>query len=158
MKQRPARKKEKPIQEMLKEIKTMIPYLIPLEKVGDFIFNSNINDYKSTYSFKYYKADDATEWDTYILENSISIYVEKDKIESIVCRDELIFKGRNIIGMKITEFRNYYNLQEVEEPEKMYLDDNEFQEVYEFDNIGLQVWCEDQVIVTVIATKYVNER
>lgn len=58
--------------------------------------------------------------------------------------------------MNIIEILNYYNLQEVR-PEKMYMSDEEIQDVYEFDEIGLQICCKNDIIVTAIATKLLDE-
>jgi hypothetical protein len=146
-------KKEKPIAEMLKEIKNMVAYFIPLESIGEFDLDAQICDYTEKFNFKYSPADKSTEWETYSLENEgISLYVEDNKIISIVCDEECLYKGRNIIGMNIEEFISFYGVNPVGEVDELYVNDNETQNVYEFDDIGLQVWCRDDEIVTVIAS------
>lgn len=151
-------KKEKPTVEMLKGIKNMITYFIPLERVGEFDLNTQISDYTEKFDFKYSPIDESTEWETYSLENDgISLYVEDDKIISIVCDEECIYKGRNIIGMNIDEFINSYDVEPIGEVDKLYVNENETQDVYEFDDIGLQVWCKNSIIVTVIASAFADE-
>lgn len=131
----------------------MIMYYIPFECVGDFFLKSNISDYTEIFEFKYIPVDDVTEWETYEeLDLKLSLYVENGTIQSISCNDECLFKGRNIIGMEIDEFMNFYNIEPVGEVEKLFVNGDETQDVYEFDDIGLQVWCRNNVIVTVIAS------
>lgn len=136
----------------------MITYFIPLEKVGEFYLNTKISDYTKKFSFQYSPADESTEWETYELENEgISLYIEDDKIISIVCNEECLYKGRNIIGMNIEEFINFYDVNPVGEVDELYVNENEIQNVYDFDNIGLQVWCKQGTIKTVIASNFDDE-
>lgn len=151
-------KKEKPTVEMLKGIKNMITYFIPLERVGEFDLNAQISDYTEKFNFKYSPADESTDWETYSLENEgISLYVEENKIISIVCDEECLYKGRNIIGMNIDEFINSYDVNPIGEIDELYVNENETQNIYEFDDIGLQVWCRDDEIVTVIVSAFTDE-
>ncbi len=155
----PKIKREKHIVEMQKEIKNMVAYFVPLERIGDFGLNTDICNYIEVFDFKYSPADDSTEWETYLLENDgISLYVEDDKIVSIVCDEECLYKGRNIIGMDINEFINFYNVNPVGEVDRLYVNDYETQDVYEFDDIGLQVWCSNGIIITVIASVFTDEK
>lgn len=131
----------------------MILHFNPFENVGNFQINSNIKDYVHNYSFTFTPINDTTEWETYeLVDEGIVIYVEKDLIISISCDTELLYKGRNIIGMNINEFINFSNFKPDDFIDKLWVSDDEQQEVYEFFDIGLQVWCSDNVIVTVIAS------
>ncbi len=128
-------------------------YFLPFECIGEFILKSNIADYKNDFRFKYTPPDETTEWETYEeLETKLLLYVENEIIQSISCNEECLFKGRNIIGMSIDDFVNFYGIEPVGELDKLYVNDNETQDVYEFDDIGLQVWCSNDTIVTVIAS------
>jgi len=136
----------------------MINYFIPLERVGEFELDTDIKNYKKIFNFEYTPADESTGWETFSLENEgISLYVEDNKIVSIVCDEECLYKGRNIINMDINEFMNFYGVNPVGEIDKLYVNDNDTQDVYEFDDIGLQVWCENDKIVTVIASAYIED-
>ncbi|MFD2916841.1 hypothetical protein [Psychroserpens luteus] len=132
----------------------MILYFIPFIRIGDFTFESKINNYKSNFKFAYTPVNDSTEWETYEIEDlGLSLYVEEDNITSIVCRDDCLYKGRNLIGMTIEEFishteEKYYGEIDILD----YEDDGVPQYVYEFDDIGLQVWCKNNIIVTIIAS------
>jgi hypothetical protein len=137
----------------------MILYFIPFERIGGFILESNIEDYKNK-KFTHTPIDDVTEMETYSIDDlGLSLYVENGKIDSVECNDECLYKGRNLIGMTIEEFishteEKYYG--EVDELD--FEEDNIPQYVYEFDDIGLQVWCKNNVIVTIIASsEFIDE-
>ncbi|GAA4799796.1 hypothetical protein GCM10023231_30750 [Olivibacter ginsenosidimutans] len=70
----------------------------------------------------------------YFIENpDISIYVEQNLIVSISCREEGIYKGRNMIGMFIDEFMKYYELIPIGAADELcFEEDNVPQYVYEF--------------------------
>ena len=136
----------------------MINYLIPFERIGDFEIEGNLSDYKQNFNFEYTPADDTTGWETYeLIDDGISLYVENNKIKSIACDDECLYKGRNIIGLNIEEFINFSELTPEEEIDECFLDEDIVQSVYEFDDIGLQIWCENDIIVTVIASAFIDE-
>ena len=131
----------------------MINYFIPFEKIGDFKFDSDIDMYKSQFNFIHTPIDVSTNWETYLLESEdLELYVELNRIVSIVCREECLYKGRNIIGMDIDQFIRFYEINPIGEIDKLYVSDKELQDVYEFDDIGLQVWCTSSIIRTVIAS------
>ncbi len=131
----------------------MLIYLVPFERVAEFEFNSDIKQYFNQYEFDYTPVEDITDYEIYEIEDlGISLYVENDVIESIVCRYECLYKGRNIIGMDIDEFINFYDVSPSDEVDSVYVSNTELQYVYEFDELGLQIWCnQNNEIVTVIA-------
>lgn len=125
----------------------------PLSGVGPFVIGNKISTYKKDFDFTY---SNMIDYEVYTINHpDISLYVESDKIVSINCREECIFDGKNIIGMTIKEFVKVYNLKINGLVDKLdYEDDNVPQYVYEFDNIGLQVWVKNKRIKSVIATTY----
>lgn len=136
----------------------MISYLIPFKQVGDFHIESSLSNYRDTFEFKHTPSEDSTNWDTYeLVDEGVSLYVDNDIIISISCDQECLYKGRNIIGMLIDEFIAFTGLNPQGEVDSLWVSDDKKQDVYEFDDIGLQVWCEDDIIVTVIATGESNE-
>lgn len=134
----------------------MIPFLVPFECIGEFKFENLITGYSEKHSFEYLKDTDDIDLDSYIInEAGISLYVNSKSqiIESISCKQECLYKGRNLIGMHIDEFvshtgEKYYG--EIDEVD--FEEDNIPQYVYEFDDIGLQVWTKNDIVVTVIAS------
>ncbi len=135
----------------------MLIYLVPFERVAEFEFNSDIKQYFNKYKFNFTPVEDITDFEIYEIEDfGISLYVENNIIDSIDCIYECLYKGRNIIGMDIDEFINYYDVSPSNEVDPIYVSNTELQHVYEFDELGLQIWCnQNNEIVSVIA--YGNE-
>lgn len=133
----------------------MIAIFQPFECIGEFVFGTSINDYKNEFKFTLYPKEGTNDCDKYNIDNpDLSLYVDENNlIESINCRDECLYKGRNLIGMTIEDFishtgEKYYGEIDILD----YEDDGVPQYVYEFDDIGLQVWCKNNIIVTIIAS------
>lgn len=138
----------------------MIAIFQPFESVGGFMFNKSITDYLGLYKFTIYQKDGDYDCDKYNIDNpDISLYVDdNDIIESINCREELIYKGRNLIGMSIEEFISHTGEKYYREIDELNFDEDKIpQYVYEFDDIGLQVWCKNDKIITVIASPYIED-
>ncbi|UMY65276.1 MULTISPECIES: hypothetical protein [unclassified Flavobacterium] len=128
----------------------MVKYFVPFEQVGEFKLGTPINDYLKSFSFTFSEKDTITEWETYELqEEGLELYVENGLIVSICCRDECIYKGRNMIGMGIDEFLSAFSVHS-SSSNKIHLDDDESQFVYDIDEMGLQVWSRNGRIVTAI--------
>ena len=131
----------------------MINIFIPLKKIGEFELGTNINIYKDKYMFKYTEKDISTGWETYSSEqNNISLFVENNIIVSIVCEVECFFNKMNIIGIDINYFLEKNNLH-FDDFQELYISDSEIQQVYDFDDLGLQVWCAGKKIISIIASQ-----
>lgn len=138
----------------------MIAHFEPFQGIGEFKIGANIAPYMKKFALEFTPADSSTGWDTYELEHpEISISTEENVIVSIACYDECLYKGRNMIGMTIEEFLNYYELKSDGEADELLFEegDVEPQFVYEFDSIGLQVWVKKDHILNVIASGYIEE-
>lgn len=137
----------------------MIATLSLFNSVGDFILGADINNYKAKYFFEIndYSMDLHVPSIHFSLSNpELTLFVENNKIIEIGCYEELLYKGRNLIGMKIEEFishmgKNYEGAVDCLDIEE---DDDIPQYVYEFEAIGLQVWVKGQQgrIVTIIVS------
>jgi len=117
--------------------------------LGPFKFNENIERYINDYALKKDLEEvDVTEWITYeVPETEISLDVEGGLVVSISSYDYFCFKNENIIGMKISKLLGLIPSLKHEIGESTEYDDGEIQTAYEFDDIGLQVWESDGVIV-----------
>lgn len=141
----------------------MIATLVPFQSVGDFTLKSNIDNYIKKYSFDIsdYSSDLAAPAVHYSIEYpQITLFVENGLIEEIACYEELLYKGRNLIGMTIEEFFLHTGENFVGEIDCLdFEDDNIPQYVYEFESIGLQVWVKgiEGNILTIIAFSYYEE-
>lgn len=132
----------------------MIIDYIPFTRVATFYLGNNISLYKYTYKFLFEPCDDKTGWDGYSLdEYGIVIYTDElGVIESISCNKSFVFRGKEIISMSIMNFINTFDISNISAPDFIDMSENEVQNVYEVDEIGLQIWCLDDVIITVIAS------
>lgn len=127
--------------------------LDPQFSVSGILFGDKIEHYSNC---EYESRDDITSWDTYIAPTfrPVTVWVEAGKIAAIHCDVECFWKGVNLIGLGYEAFQQ---LQpgELAGVDKLYvaLDEEEEQEqdVYEYDDIGAQIWVYEGKIVTVIA-------
>lgn len=128
---------------------------LPFVSVGDIYFGELINKYIDSLNLVYEPDDSGIGIETYVhsgLGISLNISALSKRIEFIICKHNLFYLAKNIIGMNIVEFITYTN-------EKYYgdIDIADFEEdgvpqyIYEFDDIGLQIWVKNGIIVTAIA-------
>jgi len=117
--------------------------------LGPFKLNDDINKYVSTYNLtKELEEVDVTGWITYNVPNrDISLDVEDSLIVSICSYDYFCFKNKNLIGMKIKTFVELLSIFSYEIGESVEYDDVDIQTAYEYDELGLQVWESQGVIV-----------
>jgi hypothetical protein len=133
----------------------MIPYLIPLVSVGQFALGSSIKLYSKEFNFKIVKEEfDSFTSFHYSFDTNITLFVHDDLIDSISCDEECFYQGKNLIGISLEEFiltigENYQGEPDVLDFEE---DSDIPQVVYEFENLGLQVWTKNEIIVTIIAS------
>ncbi len=138
--------------------------LIPLKKIGNIIFGESINKYKEKYDLEFIKDVDDLEIDSYrIRQPHVIINVNKSThlIDSIMCYEELYYKGKNLIGLTIKEFVSFTKEKYYGDIDILDFEDDDIpQYVYEFEDIGLQVWEKGKggKIVTIIAgSKYPDD-
>lgn len=130
--------------------------LKPFKGVGDFNFGDPISPVITQYDYEHVSLEDEGGGDIYLLEDiPVSLGVNDEEIEAVFCDDECIFKDKNIIGMTIEAFmahtgeKHYGDIEETDDEE----DDIPIY-IYEFEDIGIQVWEKGKggPIVTVIAS------
>lgn len=129
----------------------------PLESVGPFIFNVNINSYFTDYELKLEsdEHDVSVPWDSYSLSgHDVRIHCESDKIVSIACYQECIYKGVNLIGNTFSKLLSIIEVNPDGEPDFIFVPENEIrpQSVYEFEELELQLWVKKDVVVTAICS------
>lgn len=126
----------------------------PFISVGPFFFDKSVDDYQS-YDFVFEPSDDKTEWSEYDLpEFGLTLYVENGLIVSINCNKQCWLNGINLIGYNIYEFAEQFGLPiEDREFDQLYTANlDQYQDVYEFDELGMQIWSLKGVIQTVICS------
>jgi len=131
--------------------------LVPNISVGVFIIGDRINNYTDYPHVVERHKEKEFSYDSYMfLNQDVILWVENKRIETIRCEKECYWDGNNLIKMPIEKFLLTYNLI----PDKLdniYLLVNgkgQNQQVYEFDNLGLQIWVWRKKIVTVLAANY----
>lgn len=73
-------------------------------------------------------------------------------IENIKCYKYFIYKSKNLIGMSIEKFIEHTGERYYGEIDTLdFEEDGLPQSVYEFEDIGAQVWVKNGKIVTIIA-------
>src|SRR5574344_1800907 len=117
--------------------------LIPQISVGNFILGYNIKEYLYLPHRIIHHNEDEASYDSYIFDDlGITIWVENNKIDTISCIKECIWGNNNLIKMHFDAFLSIYN-KIPNKTEKIYILVNgkgQNQIVYDFDEIGLQIW------------------
>lgn len=130
----------------------MVLYFDKFESVGQFRLGSQVNQFDFPFEVKTY--DDYG--DHYNLDDKgLTLIVDHNlKITSIICTQELLINGVNIIGMSYGQFENYMQLQEKYSPDPLDFEENSVpQLVYDIDEYGLQIWTKNNQIVTAIVNE-----
>ena len=134
----------------------MIYTFEPGKGISPFYFGESIEPLLSMYSPVYIATEGDESWDEYdFFDGSIEVYADKElkTIESIACRENCYWEGVNLIDLPIQEFisrfeskQDRYHIERIELVE-------EDQDVYDFDDLGLQLWVNDaNKIVTVFVS------
>ncbi len=131
--------------------------LIPNKSIGIFHIGDNIKKYINlTYRITRHNEDEIA-YDSYQFDElGITLWVEENKINSIRCTKECIWKNKNLINMNFDDFLLISN-QEPDKKENIYLlvnDRGQNQMVYDFNKLGLQIWVWREKIRTVIVSNY----
>jgi hypothetical protein len=141
--------------------------LVPFKKVGKFVLGESIDLYKDRYNLVLEDdgfEDDSTGLITYNLESpdtSPCVDKENKTIRFIMCNEELFFKGRNLIGLTIEEFMSHTRENYIGEVDIIDFEEDEIpQNVYEFENLGLQVWEKGEkgkIITIIVNQRFIEE-
>lgn len=128
--------------------------LKPKIGLGSFLLDSSINNYTELYNFNTETIDQFGEIAYISNEFDIIIYVRDSIISTIAIYKECFYKNLNIVGMNINDFIRYFDEVYYGEIDELdFEEDNIPQHVYEFEDIGAQIWTKEDIIVTVILSK-----
>ena len=131
---------------------------VPFEQVGIFKLDDDVEKYSDNllnYIYKkgYFNNDEYHFGDNDIKKNSHFLSIQDGKIRTIFCYKELIYKNINLIGLTIDEFKKITQSDYVGEVDVIDFHEDEPPEyVYEFEEIGAQVWTHYDRIVTIIVS------
>ena len=131
--------------------------LIPNISVGKYIIGDKIHKYLQLSHHHEHCVEKYFEYDRYEFpDDNITVYVEDEIIQNISCEKTCFWQGRNLIRMNFEFFLKQYNVV-YDHKEEIYMqvsDRFQTQKVYDFDELGLQVWVWRNLIRTVIVSKY----
>lgn len=126
---------------------------IPFKSIGKFIFDTNIDEYRDELtSFNYEEPDEFNKEYYRSQDDNLMIAVRKNILESIFSYKELYYENTNLIGLSLSEFQKLLQVDDVGHVEEYDLGDEVPQFVYQFDDIGVQVWTKQDKVVTIIAS------
>jgi hypothetical protein len=127
--------------------------LEPFSKVGPFRLGSDVNEYIENYKLSIWPLESENPEDfTFYIEGNHSFLAtdQYKKITSITCKEECNYKGVNLIGR---------SLEEVEillQAKAAYDDQMCDQEIYVVDELGLMLWVDNKIVVTVNCSIYID--
>jgi hypothetical protein len=129
----------------------MILDIEPHIRVGEFMFGQDINEYLKKYPFIFTPEDKSTGWETYTLEKEgLVLFTERKSIVSILCEKNCHYKEYELINSNINDFLIHLEDIKVSSIDEIFVTDDILQFVYEIDELGFQIWCEQNIIKTVI--------
>lgn len=122
---------------------------IPKKRIGPFVFGKSIDKYIREYELTIVPEEynRKVDWAVYKTIDDNRIYVEDKKIISVSCSSTCEYKGCELIGKPIDEILRHINCQP-DSVEKAELSEG-VQEIYELDQMGLQLWVKDGLVITV---------
>lgn len=127
---------------------------IPLHRVGPFMFGRSINEYRVQYDLHPVPEEynEKVAWDVYALsaDNEIRIYCEKGVISSVSCENWCIYQGENIISLSLDEVFARFG-EQPDAVEIIELSEGP-QDVYDFDELGLQLWLKHGKVVAALCS------
>lgn len=123
---------------------------VPNDRIGPFAFGTLANQYIEHYGLIPVPEEynQKVDWIVYKTNTDDRIYVEDKKIVSVSCSSTCIYKENELIGQPVDKILEYLNC-EPDSIESAELSEG-FQEIYEFDQLGLQLWVKDGIVITAI--------
>lgn len=118
--------------------------------VSLFLFGDRIAPYLSAIGLEEFldEYNETLSWEVYGWSKpELRILVEDDKIVSVACYDECWYRGINLIGADIATAMECIGAHPEDNPDEFDLDDG-IQAVFEFDEVGAQLWVKKGIVVT----------
>ena len=130
------------------EIDNTLFIWVPLENIGPFKFGDKIYNYVAHYPLTHIPEEynEKVNWDVYEYPHKgLRIFSENGQIVAISSETILIYNDVNIIGMAKEKVGDIL-LAEPDVIEQEELIEGP-QDVYDYDDLGLQLWVKDNVII-----------
>lgn len=126
--------------------------------LGRFVFGDDISNYLDLpHTVEHVEESGLDPYDSYEFpEQHVDVCVENQKIEFITCDTYCFWRDENLIGMAYDRFLSLLDGQQPDREDVCYVpvsrDRGQNQKVYDFENLGLQIWVWRNKIKTVIAS------
>lgn len=129
--------------------------IIPRVKVGEIRFNMTVDDLLEL-GYSHTEFDEQINWHTYAKNEDIECYVEQGKIVSISCWKGATYNGEPIIGLTSEELINILGKpDEIDEP--VWVSDEAQQTPWQYEELCLQIWFENEYVVSVFCSNEDDE-
>jgi len=134
--------------------------LIPQVSIGDIKLDDSIENYPDrALEFSDESGEDA--YSCFAFKNTpVQAFVNPEGlIETIRCETECIWQGQNLIGLSYAEFNLLYP-EEPDDTDTILVETesgDQPHEVYDYDDLGLQVWVRDGNITLAMASSFPEE-
>jgi len=129
--------------------------------VGPFKFGVPIADYFAEFNLELQSPEgaDVTGWGTYEIKQMEDklVWTEEGKIAAIACHDFFGYKGQNLIGTSEEEFIEHMGRQPDETGTSVEYDNGSIQTPFEYEDLAMEAWSEDGVIVCASATDIADD-
>ncbi|NJN34171.1 MAG: hypothetical protein HC817_07905 [Saprospiraceae bacterium] len=148
------KQKEKNIVEQIKN--SYYHYtIVPNKSVGTFVFDTKIDTYLLGKIYEYYEPNDSYsgEGSYKFPELGMTVFVDSKKlITTVICEQYLLFGNTNLIGqnMEILIQKMDWQPNLIEKSWTNVNGKDQRQTVYDFDELGLQIWVYRKKIVSVV--------
>jgi hypothetical protein len=127
--------------------------LKPFDRVGAFKLGDDVNQYVEPYdlSLRPLESDDPEDFTFDIGATDSFLRADHHKnIVSVTCEDKCTYKGINLIGQLLEA------VEVLLETKAVYNDQMCDQEIYVIDELGLMLWVDKGVVVTVNCSIYID--
>lgn len=126
--------------------------LIPLKRVGPFIFDSHFDHYSFLNLIEIEEEYlPVVNWNVFTIEKKdIRIYFENNLLVAISCDDECFYNGKNLIGLSFEELKSVLMI-EPDAFDEEDLDDG-IRQVYNFNSLELVVYVEEDKVISISAS------
>ena len=134
---------------------------IPNKSLSVFRFGEKISKYTSTFDLEIDEVltEGHESKSVYRPKNhcGITIYTNNYLVDSIICDDEFLYGGENLIGKLKVDAVKLVGIEPSEYGEALWVSEDEQQTTVEFDQVGLMLWVNSKDKVVSVTCDYVSD-
>ncbi|CAN0602118.1 unnamed protein product, partial [Ectocarpus sp. 12 AP-2014] len=127
---------------------------VPNERVGPIRFGAPVTDYIKSLKLRVVVTDERlgpAQEQYEVPDAGVSVYVEDDRIDWVMCKERLQFQGKNLIGLTESDLETLF-AGKPDQREEFDLSENDDEPPYEaldYDGLNVQVWMIEGRVETV---------